>query len=134
MNITQVNVGTVANDGTGDNIRAAFVKINSNFNEVAAAINAYQYATPVAGASIVITNDPAFLILEPSATLATLTVTLPSTPSDGQVVRIATTAAVTALTLRGATGQTVKTAVTTLAAGAAVTFLYRSANSSWYKV
>lgn len=28
-----VNVGTVANDGTGDSLRAAFVKINQNFSD-----------------------------------------------------------------------------------------------------
>lgn len=29
-----INVGTIANDGTGDTIRAAMVKVNSNFTEV----------------------------------------------------------------------------------------------------
>lgn len=29
-----VNIGTVANDGTGDNLRDAFDKVNDNFNEV----------------------------------------------------------------------------------------------------
>jgi len=29
-----VNIGTVANDGTGDTIRASFIKVNENFTEV----------------------------------------------------------------------------------------------------
>ena len=29
-----VNVGTTANDGTGDQLRNAFIKLNANFNEV----------------------------------------------------------------------------------------------------
>lgn len=29
-----INVGTVANDGTGDKLRAAFVKVNDNFTEL----------------------------------------------------------------------------------------------------
>jgi len=29
-----INVGTTANDGTGDNLRAAFVKINDNFANI----------------------------------------------------------------------------------------------------
>ena len=29
-----VNIGTVANDGTGDQLRTAFDKLNDNFNEV----------------------------------------------------------------------------------------------------
>lgn len=31
-----INVGTTANDGTGDNLRVAMQKINSNFSEVGA--------------------------------------------------------------------------------------------------
>ena len=31
MDIRQINIGNVANDGTGDNIRTAFSKINENF-------------------------------------------------------------------------------------------------------
>ena len=29
-----INLGTTANDGTGDTLRAAGLKVNSNFNEV----------------------------------------------------------------------------------------------------
>jgi hypothetical protein len=32
---TPVNVGTTANDGTGDNLRAAFIKVNAGFAELA---------------------------------------------------------------------------------------------------
>ena len=29
-----INLGTIANDGTGDPLRVAFTKINQNFNEL----------------------------------------------------------------------------------------------------
>ena len=29
-----VNIGTLANDGTGDDLREAFIKVNNNFNEL----------------------------------------------------------------------------------------------------
>ena len=29
-----INVGTASDDGTGDSLRAAFVKVNENFTEV----------------------------------------------------------------------------------------------------
>lgn len=32
MAIERINVGTIANDGTGDHLRAAFVKVNNNFD------------------------------------------------------------------------------------------------------
>lgn len=34
-----INLGTTANDGTGDPLRSAFTKINENFDELYIAIN-----------------------------------------------------------------------------------------------
>ena len=34
MAITRINVGTLANDGTGDDLRQAFVKVNNNFDDL----------------------------------------------------------------------------------------------------
>jgi hypothetical protein len=34
MAITYINTGTIANDGTGDDLREAFTKINNNFEEL----------------------------------------------------------------------------------------------------
>jgi hypothetical protein len=34
MAISRINVGTLANDGTGDDLRQAFVKVNNNFDEL----------------------------------------------------------------------------------------------------
>ena len=38
MAITQINVGNIANDGTGDDLRQAFVKVNNNFTELDARV------------------------------------------------------------------------------------------------
>jgi hypothetical protein len=32
MTISTINIGTIANDGTGDDLREAFIKVNSNFS------------------------------------------------------------------------------------------------------
>ena len=36
MPISNINIGTIANDGTGDDLREAFIKVNNNFTELAA--------------------------------------------------------------------------------------------------
>lgn len=41
--ISNVNIGTTANDGTGDPLRTAFQKINSNFSIIDAYISANYY-------------------------------------------------------------------------------------------
>jgi hypothetical protein len=38
MAITRINVGNIANDGTGDDLRQAFVKVNNNFTELDARV------------------------------------------------------------------------------------------------
>ena len=38
MSITTINVGTIANDSTGDDLRQAFVKVNNNFDELDARV------------------------------------------------------------------------------------------------
>ena len=38
MAITRINVGNIANDGTGDDLRQAFVKVNNNFSELDARV------------------------------------------------------------------------------------------------
>jgi hypothetical protein len=42
VTISTVNTGTAANDGTGDSIRVAFTKVNSNFSNVQLAVNYLQ--------------------------------------------------------------------------------------------
>ena len=42
VSISTINTGTLANDGTGDNLRAAFTKVNNNEGNLAIAINNIQ--------------------------------------------------------------------------------------------
>ena len=78
MPIDRINVGTLANDGTGDDLRQAFVKVNNNFNDLDLRVQGQATATNlgagtgifyskengviglkslVAGTNIEITND-----------------------------------------------------------------------------
>lgn len=47
MSKQTINIGTSANDGTGDQLRAAFDKVNDNFNEVYAGIASVVRPAPV---------------------------------------------------------------------------------------
>ena len=52
-----INVGTVANDGTGDPLRTAFIKVNANFAEVYTVIPTDVSGNPIPAAPI---NSPHF--------------------------------------------------------------------------
>lgn len=61
-----------------------------------------QRVAPTTGQTVVCDGSP-FLLLIPAGTLATLTVTFPSNPIDGQQLEIFTTQAITSLTINGGT-------------------------------
>ena len=39
MSIQNINIGYLANDGTGDDLRDAFIKVNNNFDEMQLSLN-----------------------------------------------------------------------------------------------
>ena len=47
MNITLIDIGNIANDGTGDDLRTAFQKVNENFVELETNIDASTIAANV---------------------------------------------------------------------------------------
>jgi hypothetical protein len=94
----------------------------------------YTYNVPVTGFSLTIGSNIQYLILEPAGNLATGTITMPASPPDGYTVGISSTKNVTSLTLTPNTSQTIPNTPTALTAGVGITFLFRSANSTWYRI
>lgn len=63
------------------------------------------------------------------------TVVLPANPVEGQTVAIFTGANITTLTISPNTGQSVSsTFAATLTAHTSITYVYNSANTTWYRV
>jgi hypothetical protein len=93
----------------------------------------YTYNVPVTGFSITIANNTEFLILDPAGNLASGTITLPAGPLDGQSLTISCTHNVSNLTLTPGAGQTIANTSSSLSAGVGISFLYRSANTKWYR-
>lgn len=92
------------------------------------------YQTPLTGFTITVSNTTGTLVLDPAGTLASGTITMPTSPTDKQIVRISSTQTITALTVSANTGQTIKGAVTTLAANGFASWIYRSTNTTWYRI
>jgi hypothetical protein len=89
-----------------------------------------QFEQPVSGATVVATASA--LQLEPAGTLATLTVTLPADPVDGQIFELSTTEQLTALTVQGAGGETVRGGSYLLNADSGSSWRYREASVTWF--
>ncbi len=94
---------------------------------------AQESLTPLTGFSYVIGQGNAWLLLTPAGTLAAGTLVLPFGPTDGALVRVNSTAAITALTVSGV-AVTISGAPTTLTAGGFFTMQYRLSTNTWYRV
>jgi hypothetical protein len=102
------------------------------------ASGAYANVSPLTGTSVVIPNNVSNYLITPAGTIAALTVTMPSAPTDGQVVHINSSATVTALTLNGASGQTISNAPTAITISTTVAygyaFLYQASTKKWMRL
>jgi hypothetical protein len=83
-----------------------------------------QLTAPATGATVTIPNNIGRYAVNPTGTLASLTLIMPSTPQQNQVVAVLFTQAVTALTLNGNSGQTVSSPPTSAAAGTSIRYCY----------
>lgn len=90
---------------------------------------------PSTGFNITVASGTSILRLIPSGTLATGTITLPSSPVNGQILQIYTNETITALTISANSGQSLGNGIiTTLSAGRGVAYQYNLSNTTWYQM
>ena len=123
-----INVGTTANDGTGDDLRTAFIKVNDNFQymgntgfnakninvtgsiEIAGNLitdgpqieTGYQQSKPTANVAVTINSNVNRLLLHPTGTIISFgaNVTLPNTQVDGTIVSISSNVTISQLSVQ----------------------------------
>lgn len=94
------------------------------------ALTSIQRVTPTAGQTVV-ADGSAFLIIAPAGTLATLTVTFPASPTNGQNFQIVTTQTITVMTLNGGT---INGLITTISAALGARWKYSTPDAAWLRV
>jgi len=94
--------------------------------------NGKNVAVPTTGGTVTLAKVTPYQIINPAGTLATLTVTFPASPVDGQVQFISYMQAITALTLSG-NGNTVVGGNSSAALAMGTAFIYDLATTSWYR-
>jgi len=95
-------------------------------------LEAYDYQVLTTGFSYTFALGTQTLIANPAGTLATGTITMPASPVDGMVITFSSTKEISTLTVSGNTGQSITGASGVLPANTAMSFVYRSANTTWY--
>lgn len=95
-------------------------------------LQSYDFQTPTTGFSYTFSAGTLTLIMNPAGTLATGTITMPASPSDGMIITIESTQQITALTVQGNTGQSLVGGTMTMRANQPDSFIYRLTNTTWY--
>lgn len=100
-----------------------------------------QIATPLTGTTVTIASTTTRLLLQPASTLTTLTIAFPSSPIDGQTIRISVgspagiTSGVTACpSVTYSNGTIFGTTPSTLTGGDTVDFQWDNASSVWRRI
>lgn len=99
----------------------------------------YVYAGPYTTSfSYAIPNSINTVILDPTGTVSAATLTMPTTPLNGQVVNIASTHTVTALVFAAVAGQTISNAPTAITVSTTTpynyAFMWDATTSYWYRL
>ena len=105
-------------------------------------VGTLDYSAPTSGTLITANSTTRQIIVKPAGTLAALSLILPaaSVLTNGQRIGFCTTQIITAMTVYAGTGTTVSNAPTAMlvpvATGAAscVEWIYRQADTTWYRV
>lgn len=106
---------------------------SSNLYNSAAIGTGYQLVVATEAGTTTINNNVSSLILKPAAGLTAYTITMPSSPFDGQLLRISSSQAIAGVTHNGNTGQTISGAITALSANGFAAYQYVLADTKWYR-
>lgn len=91
-----------------------------------------QYATPTTGQTVTIgSTGSTRLLINPAGSLLALTIAFPSTPSDGDIVQMGSSQAITTVTMSNGT---VIGPLTTMAIGTFASYSYNSTTTSWFRI
>ncbi len=95
----------------------------------------YTYSQPTTGQTVTLSSGTETAIIDPTGTLATLTVSLPSCTSgyDGSIARYSSTQIITTLTV-GTAGGSVVGAPSSLAVGVGNGYICRGSTTTWYRL
>lgn len=98
------------------------------------ALSDEQYETPGNGGSVTILNRTSIVIIDPTGSLTNLTVNMPLSPKDGQILYINITQNITNFIHNGNGNIIIESFASTVTANASGTWYFRSTDTTWYPI
>lgn len=122
------------NKNLGPNSVLKMFKTKIGWIEVGSSGYGMSYITLTSGQTYTIPDYLEGVYIQGNSALATLTLTLPGTPTDGQSCTICSQGGVSALSLLPSSDQTIyPSPPSSLASGIAIIYKFRSSTKSWYR-
>lgn len=91
-----------------------------------------QYSAPTTGSTVTVqSTGHVRLLINPAGSLLALTISFPGSPSDGDVLQLGSTQAVTTVTMSGGT---IVGGLTSFVVGSTATYCYSVTASEWVKI
>lgn len=89
--------------------------------------------TPTVGQTVALAQARRqYALIAPAGLLATLTINMPASPNDGDVVKVGCSQVVTTLTM-GGNGHTLNAGLATFTASGFGEWIYDTATTTWYR-
>jgi len=92
----------------------------------------YKQRSTATSGTVTIDDASTHILFVHEATAVTLTINLPATPIDGQIISIVSTGGITTLTLSTPVGSVIN-GITSVAAGIPSRYYYDKPNNKWYR-
>lgn len=113
-------------------ISTKLVIASTTYTMDARTVPTVQYSTPTTGSTVTVgSTGSTLLLLNPAGSLLALTISFPSTPSDGDKVQMGSSQAITTVTMSNGT---VIGPLTTMAIGTFASYSYNATTSSWFRI
>lgn len=127
-------VGTLSSLSVSGNANVGNLSVTGLTDMCGGTAYGVTFVTMVDSSSQAIPSNCGVAIFNASGTISSFTIIMPSSPYNGQTIKIAFGVAVTTLTHTVPGGQTIKGALTSGAVTGGGEWVYYSSNSTWYRI
>ena len=115
-------------------LTAQTVDVVDKFYQRGSNMKSYRLVTPVTGDTVTLSVAPEHTIIVPSGTLATLTLSFPTSAIDGTVLTITCSQTITTLTATGSAFLANSTPPATITAGTTLKYMYIRSLNKWINI
>jgi hypothetical protein len=127
-------VGTLSSLSVSGNANVGNLSVTGTTDMCGSVLYGIQYVTAANASSITLLSNVGAAIIDPNGTIASYTITMPTTPSNGQLIRLTFGNTISNLTHTVTGGQSLLGALTTAGNTLGGSWIYYTTKSTWFRI